>query len=203
MPGALIAFEGLDGVGKTTQVEYARRWLESIRRPVEVVQEPGSTPVGEAVRQLLLAGPPVRSAEAEFLLFSAARAELVRTRIAPALAAGYVVLADRFVDSGWAYQVYGRGIDPQWAACVNAGVLNGVAPTGVIWLRGRPHRPVGGDRMEQEEASFHRRVEEGYAQMAARGGERWVAISSEAPPEVVFQAVQQALRRWLAIPEEE
>ncbi|MBX5467098.1 MAG: dTMP kinase [Firmicutes bacterium] len=203
MPGKLISFEGVDGVGKTTQVEWARRWLTALGMTVTVVQEPGSTPLGTAVRQLLLDGPPIASARAEALLFAAARAELVETVVRPALARGEVVLADRFVDSTWAYQVYGRGLDAGWVEAVHRGFLEGVWPDGTIWLEGQPHRTLDQDRMEREPEPFRRRVEAGYAALMQAEPYRWVRIAADGSPAEVFSAVQAALRRWLSIPEEE
>src|SRR5439155_8916260 len=113
MPGAFITFEGTEGSGKTTQISLLAERLRFMGRHVRTVREPGGTPIGEEIRHTLKhsADNQAMTAEAELLLMNASRAQLVREVIRPALAAGDIVVADRFYDSTTAYQGYGRGLN--------------------------------------------------------------------------------------------
>src|SRR5205807_761998 len=113
MPGLLITFEGTEGSGKTTQISLLAEHLRSLGRTVRTIREPGGTPIGEEIRHTLKhsAANQAMTPETELLLMNASRAQLVREVIRPALAAGEIVLCDRFYDSTTAYQGYGRGLD--------------------------------------------------------------------------------------------
>src|SRR5579862_2811574 len=120
MKGILVSFEGPEGCGKTTQIQLLVARLRAMGRNVKLVREPGGTPIGEEIRHTLKHSEQnhAMTAEAELLLMSASRAQLVREIIRPALAAGEVVLCDRFYDSTTAYQGYGRGLDLKYVAAV-------------------------------------------------------------------------------------
>src|SRR5437667_5668278 len=128
MPGAFITFEGTEGSGKTTQISLLAERLRFLDRHVRTVREPGGTPIGEEIRHTLKhsADNQAMTAEAELLLMNASRAQLVREVIRPALGAGEIVLCDRFYDSTFAYQGYGRGLDLK---IVNADIDGAVGET--------------------------------------------------------------------------
>ena len=132
-PGMFIAFEGLDGVGKTTQSALLAQRLERLGISCLSVREPGGTPLGEKLRSILKSGE-CESPVAEFMLFSAARAELVTTVIRPALISGRHVIADRFVASSIAYQGHGEGLDLSMIQDVSNQVTGGLSPDLTIWL---------------------------------------------------------------------
>lgn len=193
MDGKLITFEGPDGAGKTTQVRLVAAALESRGYPVVITREPGGTRLAEEIRGLLL-NPLYRemSPVTEALLYAGARAQLIGEVIIPALAAGMVVLCDRFVDSSLAYQGYGRGLDLGMLQTVNRFVLNKLGSFFTILLDLPPEEGLlraaghgGGDRFEQEELAFHRRVREGYLALAAAWPERIRMVEAGAPAEAV------------------
>ncbi|HYN17884.1 MAG TPA: dTMP kinase, partial [Actinomycetes bacterium] len=162
-PGRLIAFEGVEGAGKSTQLELLRRELEGRGREVVVTREPGGTPVGERVRALLLDPEVEIHPRAEALLFAAARAELVERVIRPALERGAVVLCDRYLDSSLAYQGGARGLGRGPVEEVNRFATGGLLPDLVVLLdldpaEGLRRRPGDRDRIEALDLEFHRRV---------------------------------------------
>jgi dTMP kinase len=191
-----ITFEGADGAGKSTQVELLRAALAD-RSPL-VVREPGGTPLGERVREVLLHGEPV-SAEAEMLLFMAARAELLERLVRPALDAGRIVIADRYHDSTLAYQGGGRGIETWWPTDFphpdRTFLLRLSSPeTGFERMRGAGRRA---DRLESAGPEFHRRVVEEYDRLAATDPSRWVVLDATRPAEEVHAGVMSALESLL------
>ncbi len=195
MPGLFITFEGPEGAGKSTQVELLRRALAD-QRPV-VVREPGGTPLGEEVRRLLLHGEAM-SPIAEMYLFMAARAELLAKVIEPALAAGRLVIADRYHDSTIAYQGGGRGLDVSWPAAFrrpDRTYLLMLPPEG--GLRRAAGAESGGDRLELEPLDFHRRVFQAYDRLAAAEPERVLRVDARAAPEHVHHQVLADARRLL------
>lgn len=184
--GLFISFEGSEGCGKSTQIERIAAKLESLGYPVKTTREPGGTAAGEEIRHLLKFSPAGRALtpEAELLLFTASRAQLVREIIAPALHAGTCVLADRFLDSTAVYQGVARRLDPGIVATINHFAVGDCRPdltfvldldpeTARRRLLRRP-RPVGEehDRMEQQAAEFFLAVREGYLALARREPER-------------------------------
>ncbi|AEB11504.1 dTMP kinase [Marinithermus hydrothermalis] len=200
-PGFFITFEGPEGSGKSTQAAHLAAWLRQQGVSVVVTREPGGTPLGRAVRQWLLSESmdPVT----EFLLYTADRAEHVRHVIRPALAAGQVVISDRFVDSSYAYQGFGRGLDLEWLRAVSQPVLEGLVPDVTFLLDLPPEvglaRKAERDRLEQESLAFHRRVREGYRVLARAEPQRFVVLDATQPPEVIVEQVRiEVQRRWRA-----
>lgn len=209
--GRFISIEGPDGAGKSTQ---ARRLIARLeRRGVSVVatREPGGTEAGEAIRRILQHEEfrePI-CAEAELLLFSASRAQLVRRVISPALEAGIWVVADRFADSTTVYQGIARGLDLEAVAAVHRFAVDGVWPDLTLILdvtpdEGRRRRAQreresgdGPDRMERERAEFHERVRAGYLELARREPARCRVISAAAPEDEVEAAVWREVERVL------
>ena len=192
MGGLFISFEGIEGCGKSTQVELLGGALAP-RDPL-VVREPGGTELGEGIRQLVLHGDEPMAAEAEMYLYMAARAELLARRIKPALEQGRVVVADRYHDSTLAYQGGGRGARTFWPE-------EFPLPDRTFLLalpaeRGLERRRASGrrlDRLESEPLDFHRRVESAYEELAAREPARWVRLDAEEAPERIHERVLDVL----------
>jgi dTMP kinase len=202
--GRFVVLEGIDGCGKTTQLQRLMAWLpgSGLLAPggqVVLTREPGGTPLGQALRQLLL-HPPQGAAPlstAELLLYAADRAQHVEQVIRPALAAGHWVLSDRFSGSTAAYQGHGRGLDLALIAQLEAIATAGLQPDLTLWLdlplveslRRRGGRaPV---RIEAGGRPFLERVVSGFATLARQRG--WVAIDAAADPQQVAAACQAAL----------
>jgi len=195
--GHWISFEGIDGVGKTTQASRLAEWLVERGRDALLVREPGGTALGEALRHMILHDVEIHDAWAEFLLFAAARAELVTTVIRPALAAGRWVISDRFTDSSIAYQVFGRGLPWGPVDQVNRWISRGERPDFTVWLDGHSLAARGDDRLEQRDAAYFDRVQEGYAWLWIREPERIYRVPANQPAEAVSDAIKEALiRRW-------
>ncbi len=180
MSGLFFSFEGIDGSGKTTQVARLADALRERGHEVVSLREPGGTDLGERIRSLLLDPsdePPVPLAE--LLLFSAARAQILSTRVIPALGRGAVVILDRYCDATFAYQGYGRGLPLDQILSVES-IAATVFPTRTWYLdlapeeasRRRSLRGGDSDRMESELDAFRARVREGYLERARRDPER-------------------------------
>jgi dTMP kinase len=184
-PGILITFEGGEASGKSTQVARLAKRLEATGQPIAVVHDPGTTEVGRAIRQLLLHTPESKNLDnsTELLLFGASRAQLISEIIRPALAEGRVVISDRFADSTAVYQGYARGLSAQFIRELERFLLAEIRPTLTFVLdldlatmrkrQLRRVRPVNQtDRLEQLPDEFHRRVREGYLELARREPDR-------------------------------
>jgi dTMP kinase len=183
-PGLLVAFEGGDGCGKSTQAARLRDALIARDVPVgplddpgAVVREPGGTEAGEAIRAVLLHGPEALTPWTEALLYAAARAELVARVLQPALAAGRVVLLDRFVDSSLAYQGHARGLGIDEVLALNGPGLRGVLPDVTFVLEVEPAVGLARagetpDRIEREGVEFQTLVRDGFREVARRFPER-------------------------------
>ncbi len=196
-PGRLIAFEGVEGSGKSTQLELLRRLLDGRGRGVVVTREPGGTPAGERVRALLLDPEVELHPRAEALLFAAARAELVEAVIRPALERGAVVLCDRYLDSSLAYQGGARGLGRGPVEEVNRFATGGLLPDLVVLLDLDPvsglRRRVGGlDRIEAQDLEFHRRVRQAFCDLAAADPGRFAVVDASATVPEVAARVQAA-----------
>jgi dTMP kinase len=204
-PGRLIAFEGVEGSGKSTQLELLRRLLDGQGREVVVTREPGGTPAGERVRALLLDPRVELHPRAEALLFAAARAELVETVIRPALERGAVVLCDRYLDSSLAYQGGARGLGLGPVTDVNRFATGGLLPDLVVLLDLDPAaglRRRGGelDRIEAQDLAFHRRVRQAFCDLAATDPGRFAVVDAAAPVPEVAARVQAAVLALLEGP---
>jgi len=196
-PGRLIAFEGVEGSGKSTQLELLRQALDGRSREVVVTREPGGTPAGERVRALLLDPEVELHPRAEALLFAAARAELVEAVIRPALERGAVVLCDRYLDSSLAYQGGARGLGLGPVTDVNRFATGGLLPDLVVLLdldpaSGLRRRAGKPDRIEGQDLDFHRRVRQAFRDLAAADPGRFAVVDAAAPVPEVATKVQAA-----------
>ena len=180
MPGLFVTFEGGEGTGKTTQLKALLAHLRAAGRDAIETRDPGGTPIGKQIRGLLLDPENTRMAAAsELFLYEASRAQLVHEVIRPALGAGRIVLCDRFIDSTVAYQGYGREVDLDLIARLNALATGGVRPDLTFLLDLDPEaglaratqrvtqRQERHDRIEEEMLAFHQRVRAGYRAIAA------------------------------------
>jgi len=200
--GRLIAFEGVEGAGKSTQVELLRQALEKAGRRVVTTREPGGTPVGEQVRSILLDPASTLDARTEALLFAAARAQLVAQVIRPALERAEVVLCDRYLDSSLAYQGAARGLGLEPVAAINGFATEGLLPDLVVLLRVDPAEGLarqrgGRDRIERQDLEFHQMVAQGFLDLAAADPDRFVVIDGAAPVDRVAAEVRAAVLRGL------
>lgn len=192
-----VTFEGVDGSGKSTQVELLRAALAAEGREVVLTREPGGTELGERVRRLLLDGPAM-TPWAEAALFAAARAELVAAVIRPALERGADVLSDRYVDSSLAYQGVARGVGVEHVLELNLQVVQGLMPDLTVLLLLDPaaagRRVDAPDRLEREDPGFHRRVDAAYRELAGRFPDRIVAVDASLPAEELAELIRERLR---------
>jgi dTMP kinase len=206
--GLFVTFEGGEGSGKSTQVGLLAEWLA--RRGVEVVtsRDPGGTPVAEAIRELLL--DPVSApmaATTELLLYVAARAQLVREVIEPAVESGKVVLLDRYDDSTFAYQGAGRGIGADDVRRVNELATRGLKPDLTVLIdlgaeEGRRRRRADSarpaeDRMEGEEPRFHERVRDAFRRRAAAEPERFLVVDGRQSATTIQAEVRRRVQALL------
>lgn len=175
--GKLITFEGIDGCGKSTQTQICYERLSRDGLVSALFREPGGTNLGEKVRKILLDETDPLGGITELMLFSAARAELVRQVIKPLLNKGCVVILDRFIDSTTAYQGYGRGIDLDLIASINKASTQGIVPTATFLFDieagealKRHERTF--DRMESEGLEFMEKVRRGYLEIASKEARR-------------------------------
>jgi dTMP kinase len=205
MSGLLISFEGTEGCGKTTQITRLAGRLRVYGRSVKLVREPGGTPIGEEIRHTLKHSQQnhAMTAEAELLLMNASRAQLVREIIRPALAAGEIVLCDRFYDSTIAYQGYGRGLDLSLIRGVIDFAVGETRPKLTLLLEISPEtsaarlasrqsgQPVTRDRFEEADRAFFERVASGYKAIAAAEPGRVKVVDAAGSLDAVSEAIWQ------------
>jgi dTMP kinase len=193
--GLFVTFEGIDRSGKTTQ---ARMLAEALGDAAVAVREPGGTPAGERLRELLKDPALEIGAPAEALLFAAARAELSARVIRPALEAGRTVVCDRFLHSSLAYQGAARGLGVEEVERINRWATGGLVPDLVVLLWLDPGvaaaRAGQADRFEDEGAALQRRVMEAYDAMAAADPGRWVRVAADRPAGEVHAEVMAAVQ---------
>jgi dTMP kinase len=208
----LITFEGIEGCGKTTQLKLLAEKLRSRGHEVTVTREPGGCAIADRIRAILLdAGNSAMTPMAELLLYGAARAQHVAEVIAPALAAGHVVLCDRFTDATVSYQGYGRGLDLQVITELNRLAAGAIRPDhsllvdcpveiGLERAMSRINTTKGAreERFELESLQFHRRVREGYLTLARQEPDRFIVIDGSGSIEATFSAVLTAVLPRLA-----
>ena len=204
--GFFITFEGIEGSGKTTQINLLADHLQNKGYDVLVSREPGGTALGEKIRQLLL-DPQYDSMDyrTEILLYAADRAQHVKEKIKPALEQGKIVISDRFADSNLAYQAAGRGLDYEMVYQINDWVIDSTWPDLTLLLdidikeglkRARAlSLDAAGDRLEREVDDFHQRVRDAYLKMAA--AERFVLVDAGGSKEEVQEDIKKIIARRL------
>jgi dTMP kinase len=204
MPRApFITFEGTEGCGKSTQVQRLAARFESLGVRFLVTREPGGTPIGETVRELLQYAPQGRGMfpETELLLFEASRSQLVREVIKPALESGTWVISDRFFDSTTAYQGAARRLVPAIIDQLNAFAVGDCVPDLTLILdvdertaQARMRKPRKPDRMEQEPAEFYQRVREAYRELARRQNDRVVLLDGGESADDIESRIWELIR---------
>lgn len=199
--GRFITFEGIDGAGKSTQIDFVATWLRERGVDVVVTREPGGTEIGEALRELLLRQP--MSARTETLLLFAARAQHVEQVIAPALAAGRWIVCDRFTDATYAYQSGGRGVPEAVVEALERWVHPDLQPDLTFLFDVAPDVAAqrlsaarAADRFEAEQRDFFARVRAVYLERARRFPARFVVLDGTEPPDAVRARLVEALDRW-------
>lgn len=205
MEGQLIIFEGIEGGGKSSQLELTQQWLLSggLGKPVEVIttREPGGTDVGKKLRSLLLNDYYLDlDPRSELLLYAADRAQHVQEVLKPHLAQGKIVLCDRFIDSTTAYQGYGRSLDLKLIHQLNAIAADGLESNLTLWLDvavetglERVKQRGKRDRLDRADIAFHQRVREGYVTLAQQFPQRIVRIDANGTTEQVQAQIQRVL----------
>ncbi|MEG4966164.1 dTMP kinase [Microcoleus sp. B6-A1] len=209
MKGKLIVFEGVEGAGKTTQMQRLIQFLQiSYFLTVRFVatREPGGTDLGRGLRHLLLKqdGGESVSDRAELLMYAADRAQHVETFLKPELSKGTIVLCDRFTDSTIAYQGYGRSLNLNLIKQLNDIATGGLESDLTLWLDinveeglARVRDRGGCDRIEQADLKFHRLVQQGFAELAEANKSRIVRINADRPEYEVAQEIQTIVTRRL------
>lgn len=193
VPGVFIAFEGGDGAGKSTQVHLLAAAFERAGRAVLVTRQPGGTPLGAQIRQLVLHGEHV-APRAEALLYAADKAQHVDAVVFPALADGKVVITDRYVDSSIAYQGAGRSLGADEITRLQQWAVDGRLPDLTILLDvtpevGRSRRGALHDRLEAEGDAFHAAVREHFLVLAAASPGRYLVVDAAEPPDAIHARV--------------
>lgn len=198
-----ITFEGPEGSGKTTQIRALDNYLRGLGYDVVLTREPGGTAIGDQIRRVLL--DPANQEmlpEAEILLFSASRAQLVGQLVRPALERGAIVISDRFADSTMAYQGYGRGLDLGSLQMITRFATTGLTPDLTVYLdidveEGLRRKRMAGqqdsdawNRLDQQALDFYDRVRRGYLALAKAEPERWLVIDAARPRDVVQQGIR-------------
>jgi dTMP kinase len=206
-PGVFIAFEGIDGSGKSTvATAVARKLKEEQDRAVVLTREPGGTPLGEGVRSLVLSAASTGiTGVAELLLFSAARAQHVAEVIEPQLQQGSIIICDRFTDSTLAYQWGGRGIPRSTIEAAQDLATGGTAPDLRVLLDlpievalARRHAEADSvDRFDAEEHAFHQAVRDTYLALVSETPEEWIVIDGGPTQREVIETTYRTIREWL------
>lgn len=203
--GLLITLEGPDGSGKTCQMDELEKALKAAGYPVVRSREPGGTPIGEAIREVIL-NPAYTEMDkmTEALLYAASRAQHVAEKIKPALESGAIVLLDRFLDSSLIYQGLGRGLGIETVEAINRFATGGLEPDATFMVyvsyeeglrRKRKQHEL--DRLEGEKGDFHRLVNEGYKELATRYPERIQFIDGAREPEAVHADIMSRVEQLI------
>ncbi len=197
--GFFITFEGTEGSGKSTQIKRAAAYFKKKGRAVLLLREPGGTRVSEAIREIILDKTlKEMTSETELLLYLAARAQVIREKISPALEKGVTVICDRFEDSTLAYQGFGRGFQVQRIESLSRWLVRGNMKPDLTFLldidpklgmkRGGRH-----DRIERESFKFHRKVRQGFLKLARTNPKRFVVIDALLSRDAIAQKIKERL----------
>jgi dTMP kinase len=200
MVGSLITFEGIDGSGKSTQIQMLEHEFNKLGVEYKTFREPGGTELSEKIRAILLDKENIElKSTAESLLFAAARAQLTAEQIKPAIEKGEFVICDRFTDSTIAYQGYGRGLDINKLEEINYIATAGLTPDITFILDISPEAAAvrmeaeASDRMEETGVDFFRRIRGGYRQIKEQNPNRYRLINGEQSPENVFNEIKEII----------
>ena len=194
--GKFITFEGSEGSGKSTQIDLISQYLKSLGKSIVLLREPGGVTISEKIREILLdVEHKEMGDEAETLLYMAARAQLVKEIIVPALKAGKIVLCDRFLDSTLVYQGYGHGMDMSFIKTVGKFVTQGISPNLTLLFdidtkKGLSRINRAKDRIEQRALTYHNKVRNGYLDLARREPKRIKVIKVDKTKEEIHLIVR-------------
>lgn len=202
MKNKFITFEGIDGSGKSLQIEMLADYLSELGEKILVVREPGTTVIGEHVRNILMDKKNnSMSYKTEALLFMAARAQLMHEKIIPALENNYTVICDRFIDSSVVYQGIGRGLGEKFIKELNKFVTENIEPDITFFLDISPQnawlRKIGtqiSDRFESENINFHQKIYLGYKKLIAENPNRIICIDANVSPEEIHTQIVNAIK---------
>jgi dTMP kinase len=199
--GQFITFEGPEGAGKSTQISLLAARLQANGVPHLLTREPGGTDIGSKLRELVLDARSSMNAMTEFLIYSASRAQLVSEVMRPALERGELLICDRYVDSSYAYQGYGRGLDLQQLQAVSEAATGGLMPQLTVLLDIQPGlglaraaRVGEPDRIEQAGLEFHGRVQQGFLELAAAEPGRFLVLDATKPQEELAERIWNAVQ---------
>lgn len=206
--GKFITIEGCDGCGKSTQTERLKEYFDEHGFAYVSTREPGGGKISEAIRELILDGKNAEMTdECEALLYAAARVQHLSDTVAPALEAGKIVLCDRYVDSSFAYQAEGRGLDDKFVASINAYAIERFTPDATIFIDLPPreaflrkHGADKNDRMELAGEAFHERVYRGFLKQARENKERFIVVDGRKSKDEMFADILAALKQRKIIP---
>ncbi len=205
MKGKFITFEGSEGSGKSTQAALVLEYLKEKKVPVTLLREPGGVKISEAVRSILLdTANKDMGDECETLLYMAARAQMVKEVLVPALGSGTVVLCDRFLDSTIAYQGYGNGVDVKLIKELGRFATRGIVPDRTFLFdiettKGLARTKVAKDRIELRSLDYHNHVRQGYLELARLEPERIKVITVDGSKEDIFKRVKPFVDRLLCL----
>lgn len=203
LPGRFIVLDGPEGCGKTTQAAHLVRRLREKGRQATAVRDPGSTPVSERIRDVLLDKRlPEMDARTEVFLYMASRAEMMTRIVRPALEVGLVVVSDRFISSTVAYQGYAGGIEPDLIWELGRAACGGIEPDLTVILDvdvETGFARLGGDRdrVESKERAYHEKVRQGFLAMARERPDRFTVVDASRPPDEVAAEIEAAVARVL------
>lgn len=201
-----ISFEGIDGVGKSTQIRLAEEYLRGLGRDVLTTFEPGGTELGQEIRNLLLHRKGDVAPRSEALLYAADRAHHVATKIRPALADGKIVITDRYLDSSVAYQGAGRKLSAEEVRNISVWAVDGLLPDLTILLdldaaKAAERRETTGqeaDRLEREKLDFFEAVRSEFLKLAVAEPNRFLVVDAEQTPEEIFEKILAKLNELLS-----
>jgi len=195
----LVTFEGIDGCGKSTQIELLKHFLDERGKEYQLFREPGGTALSEQIRELLLHSTDAMDPVTELLLFSAARSQLISEKVTPFLEQGHVIILDRFYDSTTAYQGYGReSADPKKIIELNRIASHGIVPDLTFYLKLDPEIAAlrtnsdVKDRMEKAGLEFFRKVSYGYDRLAEQE-DRFRVIDASKSPKAIHEEIKEIL----------
>lgn len=194
-----ITFEGCEGVGKSTQLRFLKEYLTETGQEALFLREPGGTEISEQIRSIILdANNTAMTAEAEALLYAAARVQLITEKILPALNNGVTVVCDRYIDSSIAYQGYARGLGAEFVKAINSAAVKTCMPDFTVFIDLRPSESFrinrGDDRIEREANAFHDKVYDGYKSEIALSPSRFIQIKPDIDKNVTKTRILDALK---------